>query len=56
LGKINHWGENAWGQLAWNALTTEWGGPYIPQVAIGQQINVTGQQLNIKFKLITILV
>jgi hypothetical protein len=36
--------KESWGQLEWNASTTEWGGPYIPQVAIGQQINVTGQQ------------
>jgi hypothetical protein len=38
----------SWGQLGWNATNTEWGGPYIPSVAIGQQINVTGQQLNIQ--------
>jgi hypothetical protein len=37
----------AWGQLAWNASDTEWGGPFVPQVAIGQQINISGQQLNI---------
>jgi hypothetical protein len=37
----------SWGQLEWNASTTEWGGPYIPQVAIGQQINVLGQQQNL---------
>ena len=37
----------AWGQLGWNATTTEWGGPYVPDIAIGQQINASGQQLNI---------
>jgi hypothetical protein len=49
LGLTIDSGENeSWGQLGWNASTTEWGGPYVPQVAIGQQINVTGQQLNIQ--------
>jgi hypothetical protein len=48
IGLTTDLGQNeSWGQLEWNASTTEWGGPYIPQVAIGQQINVTGQQLNI---------
>jgi hypothetical protein len=37
----------SWGQLEWNASTTEWGGSYIPQVAIGQQINASGQQQNL---------
>jgi len=37
-----------WGELGWNATTTEWGGPYIPEVAIGQQVDVSGQQLNIQ--------
>jgi hypothetical protein len=37
----------SWGQLEWNSSTTEWGGPYVPQVAIGQQINVTGQRQNL---------
>ena len=35
-----------WGQDAWNASSTEWGGPFITQVAIGQQIIETGQELN----------
>jgi hypothetical protein len=49
LGLTIDSGENeSWGQLGWNASTTEWGGSYVPQVAIGQQINVTGQQLNIQ--------
>jgi hypothetical protein len=49
IGLTTDLGQNeSWGQLEWNASTTEWGGPYIPQVAIGQQINVTGQQLNIQ--------
>ena len=39
--------KESWGQLEWNASATEWGGPYIPEVAIGQQINVTGQQQNL---------
>jgi hypothetical protein len=49
IGLTTDLGQNeSWGQLEWNASTTEWGGPYVPQVAIGQQINVTGQQLNIQ--------
>jgi hypothetical protein len=48
IGLTTDLGQNEfWGQLEWNASTTEWGGPYIPQVAIGQQINVTGQQQNL---------
>jgi hypothetical protein len=48
IGLTTDLGQNeSWGQLEWNASTTEWGGPYIPQVAIGQQINVTGQQQNL---------
>jgi hypothetical protein len=37
----------SWGELGWNASTTEWGGPYLTPVAIGQQINVSGQQQNL---------
>jgi hypothetical protein len=37
----------SWGQLGWNATNTEWGGSYVPEIAIGQQINVTGQQQNL---------
>jgi hypothetical protein len=49
IGLTTDLGQNeSWGQLGWNASTTEWGGPYVPQVAISQQINVTGQQLNIQ--------
>ena len=39
--------KEAWGQLGWNATNTEWGGSYVPEIAIGQQINASGQQLNI---------
>jgi hypothetical protein len=45
--------KESWGQLGWNASTTEWGGPYITQVAIGQQINALGQQLNIALNNVT---
>jgi hypothetical protein len=37
-----------WGALGWNSPDTEWGGPYVPSVAIGQQVDVSGQQLNIQ--------
>jgi len=40
--------KESWGQLEWNASTTEWGGPYVPSVAIGQQVDVSGRQLNIQ--------
>jgi hypothetical protein len=45
--------KESWGQLGWNASTTEWGGSYITQVAIGQQINALGQQLNIALNNVT---
>ena len=45
--------KEAWGQLGWNATTTEWGGPYVPEIAIGQQINASGQQLNISLNNVT---
>jgi hypothetical protein len=45
--------KEAWGQLGWNATTTEWGGPYVPDIAIGQQINASGQQLNISLNNVT---
>ena len=38
--------KETWGQNAWNASSTEWGGPYITQVAIGQEIVETGEQVN----------
>lgn len=38
----------SWGQLGWNATTTEWGGPSLTDVAIGQQVDVSGEQLNIQ--------
>jgi len=38
--------KETWGQYAWNASSTEWGGPYITQVAIGQQIVETGEEVN----------
>jgi hypothetical protein len=38
--------KETWGQNAWNASSTEWGGPYIAQVAIGQQIVETGEEVN----------
>jgi hypothetical protein len=37
-----------WGELGWNSANTEWGGPYIPTVAIGQQVDILGEQLNIQ--------
>tara|TARA_R100001509_G_scaffold156228_1_gene119332 strand:+ start:601 stop:2061 length:1461 start_codon:yes stop_codon:yes gene_type:complete len=37
--------KEAWGTSTWNASTTEWGGPFVPGVAIGQQVPETGQQL-----------
>jgi hypothetical protein len=37
-----------WGASGWNSPDTEWGGPYIPSVAIGQQVDLSGQQLNIQ--------
>lgn len=37
--------KEAWGTSTWNASTTEWGGPFIPGVAIGQQVPETGEQL-----------
>jgi hypothetical protein len=45
--------KEAWGQLGWNATTTEWGGSYVPEIAIGQQINASGQQLNISLNNVT---
>ena len=38
--------KETWGQNTWNASSTEWGGPYITQVAIGQQIVETGEEVN----------
>jgi len=38
----------SWGQAGWNATTTEWGGPSLTDVAIGQQVDVSGRQLNIQ--------
>jgi hypothetical protein len=38
--------KETWGQNAWNASSTEWGGPFITQVAIGQQIVETGEEVN----------
>src|SRR6056300_204989 len=29
----------SWGQAGWNATTTEWGGPSLTDVAIGQQVD-----------------
>jgi len=40
--------KESWGQLEWNASTTEWGGPSLTDVAIGQQVDVSGRQLNIQ--------
>ena len=49
LGLTVDSGQNeSWGQLGWNATTTEWGGPSLTEVAIGQDIDVSGQQLNIQ--------
>jgi hypothetical protein len=54
IGLTTDLGQNeSWGQLGWNASTTEWGGPYIPQVSIGQQINASSQQLNIALNNVT---
>ena len=38
--------KETWGQNAWNVSSTEWGGPFITQVAIGQQIVETGEEVN----------
>lgn len=35
------------GELAWSAYNTKWGGLGSVSIAIGQQVNVSGQQLNI---------
>jgi hypothetical protein len=48
--------KEAWGQLGWNATNTEWGGSYVPEIAIGQQINASGQQLNITLDNVTELI
>jgi hypothetical protein len=48
--------KEAWGQLGWNATNTEWGGSYVPEIAIGQQINASGQQLNISLNNVTELI
>ena len=45
---IDSGANESWGQAGWNATTTEWGGPYVPSVAIGQQVDVSGRQLNIQ--------
>ena len=42
---IDFGSKESWGDSTWNASTTEWGGPFIPAVAIGQQVPETGQQL-----------
>jgi len=40
--------KESWGELGWNATATEWGGSSLTSVAIGQNINVSGGQLNIQ--------
>ena len=42
-----------WGQLDWNSSNITWGGNSKINVAIGQQINVTGQQLNLTLNSVT---
>jgi len=42
-----------WGQLDWNSSNITWGGTSKINVAIGQQINVTGQQLNLTLNSVT---
>jgi hypothetical protein len=42
-----------WGQLDWNSSDITWGGNSKINVAIGQQINVTGQQLNLTLNSVT---
>jgi hypothetical protein len=39
--------EVGFGQLAWSAYNTRWGGESSVNIAINQEINVSGQQLNI---------
>ena len=43
---INSGESETWGQKTWGATNSEWGGPALTSVAIGQQINLTGQQIN----------
>ena len=40
-------GDVGFGQLAWSAYNTRWGGESSVNIAINQEINVSGQQLNI---------
>jgi hypothetical protein len=37
---------NNWGELNWNSSATQWGGITTTSIAIGQQINLTGLQLD----------
>ena len=39
--------DDAWGELAWSAYNTRWGGQTSVDVSVSQEINVSGQQLNI---------
>jgi len=39
--------DDAWGELGWSAYNTRWGGESSVNIAINQEINVSGQQLNI---------
>ncbi len=38
--------KEAWNEKTWGDSETEWGGPYIPTVRIGQQIVETGEEIN----------
>ena len=40
-------GDVGFGQLAWSAYNTRWGGESSVNIAINQEINISGQQLNI---------
>jgi hypothetical protein len=42
-----------WGGLEWNSSNITWGGDSKINVAIGQQINATGQQLNLNLNSVT---
>jgi len=39
--------DDAWGELTWSAYNTRWGGQTSVDVSVSQEINVSGQQLNI---------
>lgn len=38
--------KEAWNEKTWGDTDTEWGGPFVPTVRIGQQIEETGEEIN----------